>query len=47
MAAFGLNLESNGGNNHFMVRHIVGRVRHSGVKIRGAKLTLMRMKSIM
>ena len=23
LVAFGLNLESNGGNNHFMVRHVV------------------------
>ena len=35
--AFGFNLESHGGNNHFMV---VDGVKHSGVKYRGVKLTV-------
>ena len=38
--AFDLNLESYGGNYHFMVRHMVGGVKHSSVKNRGVKLTV-------
>ena len=35
--AFDLNLEDHGGKNHFIVRHMVDGVKHSGVKHRGAK----------
>ena len=42
--AFGLNLESHGGNNHFVIRHMVGGAKHSGVKHRGAKPTIYKDK---
>ena len=37
---FGLNLESHGGDNHFMVRHMIGGAKHSGVRHRGVKSTV-------
>ena len=39
LTVLGLNLESHGGNNLFMIRHMVGGAKHSGVKRRGAKPT--------
>ena len=33
----GLSVESHGGKTHFMVRHVVGGEKYSGVEHRGAK----------
>ena len=40
LMTFDVNLKSHGGNNHFMVTHMVGGANHLGVKHRGVKPTL-------